>query len=67
MSLQFTNFNGTPYFTHTEVMDMIAILEAGNGFWDRTSAELNAMADEIEERAELNWFLNYSKSNLLVV
>jgi hypothetical protein len=53
MSLQFTNFNGTPYFTHTEAMDMIAALEAGNGFWDRTSSELNAMAAQIQTAAGL--------------
>ena len=50
MSLQFTNFNGTPYFTHTEVMDMIADLEAGNGFWDRTASELSDMANTIQSR-----------------
>ena len=53
MSLQFTNFNGTPYFTHTEVMDMIATLEAGNGFWDRTSSELQDMASTIQLAAGL--------------
>ena len=53
MSLQFTNFNGAPYFTHTEVMDMIADLEAGNGFWDRTSGELLDMASTIQLAAGL--------------
>jgi hypothetical protein len=53
MSLQFTNFNGTPYFTHTQVMDMIATLEAGNGFWDRTASELDAMAAQIQAAAGL--------------
>jgi hypothetical protein len=53
MSLQFTNFNGAPYFTHTEVMDMIANLEAGNGFWDRTASELDAMAAQIQAAAGL--------------
>ena len=53
MSLQFTNFNGAPYFTYTEVMNMIAILEAGNGFWDRTASELDAMAAQIQAAAGL--------------
>lgn len=53
MSLQFTNFNGTPYFTHTQVMEMIATLEAGNGFWDRTESDLNAMAAQIQTAAGL--------------
>jgi hypothetical protein len=53
MSLQFTNFNGTPYFTHTEVMNMIADLEAGNGFWDRTASELTEMANTIQTGAGL--------------
>jgi len=53
MSLQFTNFDGAPYFTHTEVMDMIATLEAGNGFWDRTSVELLDMANTIQLAAGL--------------
>ena len=53
MSLQFTNYNGSPYFTHTEVMEMIATLEAGNGFWDRTSSELESMANTIQTAAGL--------------
>ena len=53
MSLQFTNFDGSPYFTHTEVMEMIATLESGNGFWDRTSSELLDMASTIQIAAGL--------------
>ena len=48
LSLQFTyTANGTPYFSHEEVNTMLEALEAGNGFWDRTEAELIAMADAI--------------------
>ena len=48
LSLQFTyTANGTPYFTNAEVNDMLATLEAGNGFWDRTDTELIEMADAI--------------------
>jgi len=48
LSLQFTyTADGTPYFSNTEVNSMIATLESGNGFWDRTDAELVQMADAI--------------------
>jgi hypothetical protein len=48
LSLQFTyTADGTPYFSHEEVNTMLEALEAGNGFWDRTDAELISMADEI--------------------
>ena len=48
LSLQFThNSNGMPYFSHEQVHTMLATLEAGNGFWDRTPAELIQMADDI--------------------
>ena len=47
-SLQFTyNEDGVPYFTHDEVNAMLSQLEAGNGLWDRTDAELIQMADDI--------------------
>jgi hypothetical protein len=36
-----------PYFSHEQVHTMLATLEAGNGFWDRTPAELIQMADDI--------------------
>jgi hypothetical protein len=49
LSLQFTmNDDGEPYFTNTEVNQMLADLEKDNGFWSRTAAELNAMADKID-------------------
>ena len=49
LSLQFTaDANGNPYFTHSEVNEMLEALEAGNGFWDRTDAELIQMADDIK-------------------
>jgi hypothetical protein len=48
LSLQFTHTaDGTPYFDHESVDAMIVSLEAGNGFWDRTPAELITMADNI--------------------
>ena len=50
LSLQFTyTADGTPYFSNAEVNTMLATLEAGNGFWDRTDAELIQMADAINE------------------
>jgi hypothetical protein len=48
LSLQFTyTTDGTPYFSNAEVNEMLATLEAGDGFWDRTDAELIEMADAI--------------------
>jgi hypothetical protein len=48
LSLQFTcDADGIPYFTHSEVNTMLSELESGNGFWDRTDAELLQMADDI--------------------
>ena len=48
LSLQFTyTSTGYAYFTNAEVNDMLSTLEAGNGFWDRTDAELITMADAI--------------------
>ena len=48
LSLQFTNTaSGYAYFTNAEVNSMLSTLEAGNGFWDRTDAELIQMADAI--------------------
>ena len=50
LSLQFTyTADGTPYFSNTEVNTMLASLEAGNGFWDRTDAELIQMAAAIND------------------
>ena len=51
LSLQFTyDQNGTSYFSHAEVNTMLSTLEAGNGFWDRTPAELNEIAVQIEAK-----------------
>jgi hypothetical protein len=50
LSLQFTiKDDGEPYFLNTEVNQMLADLEKDNGFWSRTSAELNLMADKIDQ------------------
>ncbi len=55
LSLQFTmKDDGDPYFTNTEVNKMLDDLEKGDGFWDRTSAELNAMADQIDAATGLS-------------
>jgi len=43
LSLQFTN-----YFSNSDVNTMLDDLMLGNGFWDRTPAELDAMADVID-------------------
>ena len=50
LGLQFTKTaEGTPYMTNAEVNEMLSDLIAGNGgIWDRTPAELTAMADELE-------------------
>jgi hypothetical protein len=39
-------------------MNMIADLEAGNGFWDRTASELNTMADNIQSLYSLDILIN---------
>jgi hypothetical protein len=49
LSLQFTqDQDGVPYMSNTEVSNILSELMAGNGLWDRTEAELEAMATEIE-------------------
>jgi len=54
LSLQFTNDgNGNAYFTHSEVNQMLATLEQGNGLWDRTATELTEMANNIRATAGL--------------
>ncbi len=54
LSLQFTNDgNGNAWFTHSQVNDMLATLEAGNGLWDRTANELTDMANTIQNAAGL--------------
>tara|TARA_A100001011_G_scaffold109055_1_gene115673 strand:- start:6603 stop:7844 length:1242 start_codon:yes stop_codon:yes gene_type:complete len=48
-SLQFTqDASGNPYMNYDEVNAMLAELEAGNGFWDRTEAELDTMAATVK-------------------
>ena len=55
LSLQFTmKDDGNPYFTNAEVNDMLSDLEKDNGFWSRTSAELNTMADKIDQASGLD-------------
>ena len=51
-SLQFTKMSdGTPLFTHAEVMDMITTMESGdgsgNGAYGLDANTLNGMADQI--------------------
>jgi len=49
LSLQFTqDEDGVPYMSNSEVNTMLSELMAGNGLWDRTEAELKAMADQID-------------------
>jgi hypothetical protein len=51
LSLQFTyDADGMNYFSHSEVETMLAALESGNGFWDRTPSELDDMAAQIEAK-----------------
>ncbi len=48
LSLQFTyNDNGVPYFSNSEVNDMLDQLMEGNGFWDRSTTELEEMGNQI--------------------
>ena len=48
-SLQYTqDADGNPYMSYDEVNAMLAELEAGNGFWDRTEAELDTMAAKVK-------------------
>ncbi len=54
LGLQFTkNTEGNPYLTHQQVNSLLEQLSAGNGFWDRTPAELTAMADQLAQATEL--------------
>ena len=51
LSLQFALDGGGNYlFTNSEVNNMLAILEAGNGLWDVDAAALVQMADDIDAR-----------------
>ncbi len=51
-SLQFTRKPGTsvPYFTKSEVDDLIAQLMENNGLWDVTSETLNSISSTIADR-----------------
>ena len=54
-SLQFTQkADGSPYLTYDEVNAKLTELDAGNGFWDRTAAELTAMANAIDTATGVN-------------
>lgn len=56
LGMQFTKTaDGTAYMDNSEVNEMLADLIAGDGgLWDRTPAELRAMADEIQEISGLS-------------
>ena len=43
-----------PYMTNEEVNAMLDKLMAGNGFWDRTAEELEAMAKDVDAATGLN-------------
>jgi len=51
-SLQFTREPNTnqPYFSRTEVQEMLNLLTANDGFWDVSAATLNQMSDQISSR-----------------
>ncbi|WP_047547080.1 DUF4856 domain-containing protein [Psychroserpens sp. Hel_I_66] len=51
-SLQFTRQpnSSNPYFTNAEVMDYIAELSEGNGFWDVTPETLDMISEDIAAR-----------------
>jgi hypothetical protein len=54
LSLQFTNDGtGNAYFNTSQVNEMLATLEAGNGFWDRNASELTDMANTIRSASGL--------------
>jgi hypothetical protein len=49
LGMQFTKAaDGEPYMTNGEVNTMLDALAAGNGFWDRTPAELDEMAAQLK-------------------
>ena len=51
LGLQFTKaLDGSPYLTNQEVNELLDELSSGTGgFWERTPAELTAMADQLEQ------------------
>lgn len=56
LGMQFTKTaDGSPYMNNTEVNEMLADLISGDGgLWNRTPAELNTMADQIQEISGLS-------------
>ncbi|MGC6470691.1 MAG: DUF4856 domain-containing protein [Flavobacteriales bacterium] len=53
VSLQFTYNEGVPYFSYSQVNDMLNTLSSGDGLWDVTTAELNQMASNIKSAFNL--------------
>ena len=55
LGMQFTKAaDGEPYMTNAEVNTMLDALAAGNGFWDRTPAELDDMAAQLKAATGLS-------------
>ena len=55
LGMQFTKAaDGEPYMTNGEVNTMLDALAAGNGFWDRTPAELDDMAAQLKAATGLS-------------
>ena len=55
LGMQFTKAaDGEPYMTNAEVNTMLDALAAGNGFWDRTPAELDDMAVQLKAATGLS-------------
>ena len=55
LGMQFTKAaDGEPYMTNAEVNTMLDALAAGNGFWDRTPAELDEMAAQLKTATGLS-------------
>ena len=55
LGMQFTKAaDGEPYMTNAEVNTMLDALAAGNGFWDRTPAELDDMAVQLKTATGLS-------------
>ncbi len=55
LGMQFTKAaDGEPYMTNAEVNTMLDALAAGNGFWDRTPAELDEMAVQLKSATGLS-------------
>tara|TARA_B100001778_G_scaffold113981_1_gene93351 strand:- start:2652 stop:3890 length:1239 start_codon:yes stop_codon:yes gene_type:complete len=55
LGMQFTKAaDGEPYMTNSEVNTMLDALAAGNGFWDRTPAELDDMAAQLKTATGLS-------------